>query len=642
MAQSGFTPLSLYYSATASAVPTAGNLVAGELALNTNDGKLYYKNSSGIVTLLAGATSGPAGGSTTQVQYNNAGVLAGITGATTNGTAMTLVAPVLGTPASGVVTNLTGTASININGTVGATTATTGAFTTLSATGITTVAAGTALLPAIVSTTGTADTGLWFPAADTIAASTAGIEAMRIESTGNVGIGLTPNASLKLQVAAATNITLGIANATTITGAVTLEAVNNARSNNIPMELRATKFDFTGPTTGVSIATTGNVGIGNSSPVGKLDVTQATTNTSALVLSHSGAGGGANVNYGAQINVTGASNTNTGVYANAYGATNNYGVRIVNPPASATNWALYSDATAQSYFAGNVGIGISAPSKKLEIYASAVSLQIESVVRNDMSGAGVAAIGFNVSSSLAVETTSTKAGIGLVRSAAFGGGSLCFYNNNSGAAGDFTTADEKMRIDSAGNVGIGTASPATKFHVATVANTGVLVSSTDGTTFKGIAFNTGDNQFTIGTQTNHPVVFFTNNTERARIDNSGNVLVTNVAGLGYGTGAGGTVTQATDKSTAVTLNKPCGTITMNGAALGGLTTVTFTLNNSILAAADTITVNLNSSAGNFVNYTLQASAWSAGTVIIKLRNDTVGSLSDAVQFNFNIHKGATS
>jgi hypothetical protein len=48
-------------------------------------------------------------------------------------TAPVLTAPVLGTPASGTVTNLTGTASININGTVGATTATTGAFTTLSA-----------------------------------------------------------------------------------------------------------------------------------------------------------------------------------------------------------------------------------------------------------------------------------------------------------------------------------------------------------------------------------------------------------------------------------------------------------------------------------------------------------------------------
>ena len=53
MAQSGFTPISLYYSTTASAVPIAGNLVAGELALNTNDGKLYFKNSSNVVTLLA-------------------------------------------------------------------------------------------------------------------------------------------------------------------------------------------------------------------------------------------------------------------------------------------------------------------------------------------------------------------------------------------------------------------------------------------------------------------------------------------------------------------------------------------------------------------------------------------------------------
>lgn len=56
MAQAGFTPISLYYSTTASTLPTAGNLVAGELAINTADGKLYYKNSSGTVTLLASAT----------------------------------------------------------------------------------------------------------------------------------------------------------------------------------------------------------------------------------------------------------------------------------------------------------------------------------------------------------------------------------------------------------------------------------------------------------------------------------------------------------------------------------------------------------------------------------------------------------
>ena len=48
------------------------------------------------------------GGSNTQVQYNNSGVFGGITGATTNGTTMTLTAPALGTPASGVMTNVTG------------------------------------------------------------------------------------------------------------------------------------------------------------------------------------------------------------------------------------------------------------------------------------------------------------------------------------------------------------------------------------------------------------------------------------------------------------------------------------------------------------------------------------------------------
>ena len=110
------------------------------------------------------------------------------TGSVVLSTSPTLVTPALGTPASGVVTNLTGTASININGTVGATTATTGAFTTLSATGVTTVQAGTAAAPAI-TTSGDTNTGIFFPAADTIAFAEGGAEAMRIDSSGNVGIG---------------------------------------------------------------------------------------------------------------------------------------------------------------------------------------------------------------------------------------------------------------------------------------------------------------------------------------------------------------------------------------------------------------------------------------------------------------------
>jgi len=59
-------------------------------------------------TIAASGGSGSPGGSTTQVQYNNAGAFGGITGATTDGTALTLVAPILGTPASATLTNATG------------------------------------------------------------------------------------------------------------------------------------------------------------------------------------------------------------------------------------------------------------------------------------------------------------------------------------------------------------------------------------------------------------------------------------------------------------------------------------------------------------------------------------------------------
>jgi hypothetical protein len=60
MAQSGYTPIALYSSTTASAVPTNTNLAQGELAINVIDGKLYYKDNSNVVQLLASkaATSG--------------------------------------------------------------------------------------------------------------------------------------------------------------------------------------------------------------------------------------------------------------------------------------------------------------------------------------------------------------------------------------------------------------------------------------------------------------------------------------------------------------------------------------------------------------------------------------------------------
>lgn len=111
MSQAGYTPIQLYYSTTAAATPSAGNLAAGELAVNITDGKLFYKDNGGVVRVLATA-AGSAGdvvgpgsstdnalvrfdGTTGKLVQNSAGVLddsgnlTGIAALTTSG-ALTL------------------------------------------------------------------------------------------------------------------------------------------------------------------------------------------------------------------------------------------------------------------------------------------------------------------------------------------------------------------------------------------------------------------------------------------------------------------------------------------------------------------------------------------------------------------------
>ena len=97
MAATGYTPISLYYSTTASAVPVNTNLVNGELAINITDGKLYYKDNSGVVKLLASnaattnVTTFSAGttGFTPSSATSGAVTLAGTLATTNGGTGLT-------------------------------------------------------------------------------------------------------------------------------------------------------------------------------------------------------------------------------------------------------------------------------------------------------------------------------------------------------------------------------------------------------------------------------------------------------------------------------------------------------------------------------------------------------------------------
>lgn len=109
---------------------------------------------------------------------------------------------------------------------------------------------------------------------------------------------------------------------------------------------------------------------------------------------------------------------------------------------------------------------------------------------------------------------------------------------------------------------------------------------------------------------------------------------------GYITGEGGIVSQSTSKSTGVTLNKRCGQITMNAAALNASTTVSFTLTNSTIAAGDLLVLN-HVSAGTAGAYILNAQC-AAGSASINVRNITSGSLSEAIVIGFAVIKAVTS
>jgi hypothetical protein len=112
-------------------------------------------------------------------------------------------------------------------------------------------------------------------------------------------------------------------------------------------------------------------------------------------------------------------------------------------------------------------------------------------------------------------------------------------------------------------------------------------------------------------------------------------------GIESGFGLGGTVTQATNKSTGVALNAIAGAITMNNANLATLTPVGFTLTNSKIAATDVVAMSIKSGA-TASSYLVSVDAVAAGSCHITLFNTTGGGLAEAVVINFVVIKGTAS
>lgn len=124
------------------------------------------------------------------------------------------------------------------------------------------------------------------------------------------------------------------------------------------------------------------------------------------------------------------------------------------------------------------------------------------------------------------------------------------------------------------------------------------------------------------------------------LSTTGNQVITGTGKQGYATGSGGVVTQLTDKTTAVTLSKSTGQITLAGAALAASTTVSFTLTNTLIEAGDILIMN-HISGGTAGSYLLNAQS-AAGSASINVRNISLGSLSEAIVIAFAVIKAVSA
>jgi len=131
----------------------------------------------------------------------------------------------------------------------------------------------------------------------------------------------------------------------------------------------------------------------------------------------------------------------------------------------------------------------------------------------------------------------------------------------------------------------------------------------------------------------------------AVVDSSGIAVtgaITATGAIGYASGAGAAVTQSTSKSTGVTVNKPCGQITMNAAALAAGASVSFTVTNSQVASTDTITLALAAGSAGAGSYTYQVDKVAAGSFAINVKNVSAAALSEALVFNFSVNKAVAA
>jgi hypothetical protein len=325
----------------------------------------------------------------------------------------------------------------------------------------------------------------------------AGTEGMRLTSTG-LGIG-TSSPSQKLDVAGNVQIqstgTFYLNNSDN-TNQYYWQNIGASGANNATLILSRTNVGET-----LRIDSSGNLGIGTSSPAYKLDVNGA-----------------------ARVN-------------NLLWFTPSSGLMAIG--ASGTNFHIYNGAGAETRVtldsSGNLGLGVT-PSAWASGYRSLDVLSFGASLAS--SGAGATSTNlshgayFDGTNWIQKATDVTGARYQMLGSSS--GSSHSWFIAPNSTAGNAISFTQAMTLDASGNLGVGTTSPSARLHLAAAGDTVLKIAPSsagtarirlEGTGGGAAAINSQSNGLFIATEDAAPMVFSTNNTERARIDSSGSLLV---------------------------------------------------------------------------------------------------------------------